>query len=103
MFEELFEGPIALARHRASPLAEERDQFLRHLKDLGYAHLTLKAVACELVVITRHLDLSGREALDVEAVGAAAQRWAAQQNQRHQGTNVGRSTRNFRYWAEPWL
>jgi len=103
MFEELFDGPIARARHRASPLAEERRQFLRHLKDLGYARLTLKAVACELVVITGHLDLSGRGALDTAAVEAAAQRWAAQQTRRHPRTDAWRFTRNFRYWAEQWL
>ncbi len=52
MFEELFPGPIALARHRTSPFADERRQFLRHLHDLGYARLSLKAVGCELVVIS---------------------------------------------------
>jgi len=41
MFEELFPGPIALARHRTSPLADERRQFLRHLHDLGYTRLTV--------------------------------------------------------------
>ena len=103
MFEELFPGPIALARHRTSPLADERRQFLRHLHDLGYARLSLKAVGCELVVITRYLDVSGREALEVAVIEAAAQRWAADQMRRHRGTNPQLSTRNFRYWAEQWL
>jgi site-specific recombinase XerD len=103
MFEELFPGSIALARHRTSPLADERRQFLRHLHDLGYARLTLKAVGCELVVITRYLDLSGPEAVKVAVVEAAARRWAADQMRRHHGTNLQLSTRNFRYWAEQWL
>ncbi len=103
MFEALFPGPIALARHRRSPLADERRQFLRHLHDLGYARLSLKAVACELVVITRYLDLSGREVLEVAVVEAAARRWAADQMRRHHGTNPELSTRNSRYWAEQWL
>jgi hypothetical protein len=60
MFEELFTGPIALARQHQSLFPEERRQFFRHLKDLGYARNTLHAVACELVVITRHLDLLRR-------------------------------------------
>ena len=47
-----------------SPFPEERRQFLRHLQDLGYARNSLHAVACELVVIVRHLDLSGRNAVD---------------------------------------
>ncbi len=63
MFEELFTRRIALARQHQCPFPEERRQFLRHLKDLGYARNTLHAVACELVVITRLLELSGRDAL----------------------------------------
>ena len=103
MCEELFTGPIALARQHASPFPEERRQFLRHLKDLGYARHTLHAVACELVVITRHLDLSGREPLDVAVVEAAARRWAPHRTRRHRGATAARATRNFRYWAEQWL
>ena len=103
MFEELFEGAIALARQRTTPLAEDRRQFLRHLKDLGYARNSLHAVACELVVIARHLDLSGRDAVDVAVVEAAAGRWATHQIHRHRSRKAARSTRNFRYWAEQWL
>jgi site-specific recombinase XerD len=103
MFEALFTGPIALARQHASPFPEQRRQFLRHLKDLGYARNTLHAVACELVVITRHLDLSGRDALDVAVVAAAARRWAPHRTRRHRGATAARATRHFRYWAEQWL
>lgn len=103
MFEELFTGPIALARQHESPFPEERRQFLRHLKDLGYARTSLHAVACELVVITRHLDLSGRDALDVAVVETAARRWATHQTRRHRSATAARSTRNFRYWAVHWL
>src|SRR5229473_3576755 len=76
MFEALFPGPIALARHRTSPLADERRQFLQHLHDLGYARLSLKAVACELVVITRYLDLSSGVALAGTIGGTGAARRA---------------------------
>src|SRR3990170_1715178 len=100
MFEELFTGPIALARQQKSPFPEERRQFLRHLKGLGYARNSLHAVACELVVITRHLDLSGREALDVAVIEAAARRWITHQTRRHRRATA---TRNFRYWAQQWL
>lgn len=102
MFEELFTGAIALARQQESPYPEERRQFLRHLKDLGYARNSLHAVACELVVITRYLDLSGPGALDVAGVEAVARRWATQHSRRR-GKTVVQATRNFRYWAEQWL
>ncbi len=82
-----FPGPIALARQQESPFPEERRQVLRHLNDLGYAHNTLRAVAGELVVIVRRLDLSGDAPMNVATVDAAAQRWAAEQRGRHRRTD----------------
>src|SRR5262249_13659273 len=103
MFDELFDGPIARARQRESPLAEERRHFLSHLQGLGYARSSLRAVACELIVIVTRLDLAGAAPLDVTVVETAAWRWAAHQMRRHHSTNPALSTRNFRYWAEQWL
>lgn len=103
MFEELFDGPIARARQAANPLPEARRQFLSHLKTLGYARTSLKAVACELIIIAERLDLSGAAAIDVGVVEAAARRWAAHQVRRQQSTSLAISERNFRYWAEEWL
>ena len=77
MFEELFEGPIARARQRESPLPEERRRFLSHLRALGYARSSLRAIACELIVIATRLDLSGSEPFDAAGVEAAARRWAS--------------------------
>ncbi len=80
MFEELFAGrPIARARQCHNPLPEERRRFLVHLKGLGYARGTLRAVACELIVIATRLDLSGTHPVDASVVEAAARRWAAHQ------------------------
>jgi integrase/recombinase XerD len=103
MFEELFEGPIARARQRESPLPDERRRFLSHLQSLGYAHSSLRAIACELIVITARLDLSGSEPFDAASVTAAARRWARYQVRRHHSTDPALSVRNFRYWAEQWL
>lgn len=103
MFEELFAGPIALARQRTIPLAEERRRFLHHLKDLGYARSSLHDVACELVVIVQHLDLSGDGPVALAAVDVAAQQWAMQQMRRHRSAKAAISIRNFRYWATQWL
>jgi integrase/recombinase XerD len=103
MFEELFDGPIARARHAGNPYPDARWQFLRYLKTLGYARTSLKAVACELIIIAKRLDLSGAAAIDVTVVEAAAQRWAAHQVRRRHSTSRAISERNFRYWGEQWL
>src|SRR6266571_2567827 len=88
MFDELFSGRRARARQRQSPLPEERRRFLDHLKGLGYARGTLRAVACELIVIATRLDLSGTRVLDASIVEAAAGRWAAHQLRRHHSTSA---------------
>lgn len=103
MFEELFPGPIALARQRTTPLAEERRRFLHHLKDLGYARSSLHDVACELVVVVRQLELADDGPVAPVAVDVAAKQWAMQQIRRHRSAKAAISIRNFRYWATQWL
>ena len=103
MFEDLFDGPIALARQRTTPLAEERRRFLHHLKGLGYARSSLRNVACELVVIVRHLALSSDGPVALAAVDVAAQQWAKHQMRRRRSTKAAISIRNVRYWATQWL
>jgi site-specific recombinase XerD len=103
MFEELFDGPIALARHRKKPLPEERRRFLSHLQTLGYTANSLKTIACELIVIATRLNLAGSGPLDAAIVEVAAQRWARRQRRRHRSRDAALSARNFRYWAEQWL
>ncbi len=92
MFEQLFEGSIARARQRESPLPGEQRRFLSHLQTLGYAHSSLRAIACELIVIATRLDLSGSELFDEAGVEAAARRWATYQVRRHHGTDPALST-----------
>ena len=103
MFEELFDGPIARERQRESPHPEERRRFLRHLQALGYQHSSLRAIACELIVIATRLDLSGSDPVDAAVVEAAARRWATHQIRRQHSTDAALSRRNFRYWAQQWL
>ena len=103
MFEDIFDGPIARARQLAHPYVEPRRQFLDHLQGLGYARTSLKAVACELIIIAGHLDLSGATSIDHATVQTAARGWAAHQVRRGQSTSARISERNFRYWAIQWL
>ncbi len=103
MFDDLFEGPIARARQLAHPYVEPRRRFLDHLQQLGYARTSLKAVACELLIIVNRLDLSGANPVAIATVEAAARRWAAYQVKHGQSASVHISERNFRYWALGWL
>ena len=42
MFDQLFDVPFALARHRTGPLLEERLAFLTHLANQGYSRDALR-------------------------------------------------------------
>jgi site-specific recombinase XerD len=58
MFDRLYIGPVALARHRSGPLFEERLAFLTHLADQGYTTKGLLKQARRLLVIARMLGLA---------------------------------------------
>lgn len=60
MFEQLFERPHVLARHRVGPLLEERRRFLAHLADQGLSRYTLRKTANFLLVATDTLELASR-------------------------------------------
>jgi hypothetical protein len=55
MFEQLFVRRRALARHSTEPLADERRQFLAHLKDCGLPRVTLRWHAEMLLRVTETL------------------------------------------------
>jgi hypothetical protein len=54
------------------------------------------------VVIVRHLDLSGQNAVDIAVVERVARRWATDHSRRRVATTA-LAARNFRYWAVQWL
>jgi integrase/recombinase XerD len=60
MFDQLFERPHALARHRAGPLLKERTSFLTHLAARGMPRITLRCTAQRLLVIANALGLASR-------------------------------------------
>jgi site-specific recombinase XerD len=58
MFDQLFEHPFTLARHRTGPLVEERVAFLTHLASQGYAWRGLRRKARALLAIAHTLGLA---------------------------------------------
>src|SRR6185295_7233685 len=103
MFDDIFDGPIARARQLAHPHIEPRRRFLEHLQRLGYTRNSLRAVACELLIIADRVDLAGAAPIEIAAVEAAARRWAAHQVRCGHATCPRIAERNFRHWATQWL
>jgi len=51
MFSILFQRPKVITRHRAGPLADERERFLRQCEARGYARSMLKKIAWILLAV----------------------------------------------------
>ncbi len=95
MFEQLFQRPTVLRRHRAGPLAVERLSFLRHLADQGMKRSTLRIRACYLLQVVRYLRLNQRpdETVTPEEIRREANRWAARKECR--AGNLRRTEQRF--------
>ena len=74
MFDELFTRPLAVARHRAGPLLEERLSYLAHLAELGMRRIDLQIRAHYLIVIAEFLRLADRpgEVISRDEIGQKA-------------------------------
>jgi hypothetical protein len=57
MFEQLFKAPYTLARHRQSPLAEQRHRYLTHCAELRLALGVRRTIADYLLAVTNYLRL----------------------------------------------
>jgi integrase/recombinase XerD len=78
VFDQLFEEPRALARHRDGPLAEERRRYLVHCAEQGMAPGTIREAATCTLNITHALRLAERpsDLITPEEIKVAADRWA---------------------------
>jgi integrase/recombinase XerD len=105
MFETLFKYPRVLARHREGPVADARERFLTHCAEQGLARESLLRTAREVLIIAKHIDLTTGEAISIHDVEAAADRWAAHQQQRCRlrGFALEGSRQLFIQKALPWL
>lgn len=65
MYDELFQVPTVVARYRAGPYAESREQFLKKAQADGYSPLTLERMAWALLVVAEIVrDAGGRITLE---------------------------------------
>ena len=75
-FEELMSEPATLDRHRTEPLVQEREAFLRYLRDTcGTGLGNIRTTACYLLQIVRLLrlrELRNVTPQEIEAVAASA-------------------------------
>jgi site-specific recombinase XerD len=105
MFEYLVKRPYALARHRNSPLAEERRRYLAHCAELGMARNTLHLIAIYLLIITDVLRLGDRpdDLITPAEIEAEAIRRGKRRNKPSQSKRKRRCGCSFITHATHWL
>jgi site-specific recombinase XerD len=103
MLKDLFKHPAAFARHRHAPLFEERDQYLRHCAEQGYAHTTLLRIARELFQIVQLLKIPSESTVTVQHIRRAAETWARRQCGRGRAHFLAWSRKLFIGVATDWL
>ena len=59
MHDELFKVPAVVARYRAGPYVESREQFLKKARTDGYSPATLERIAWALLVVAEILHRDG--------------------------------------------
>ena len=57
MIEYLFKYPTVLARYREGPLAEVREEFLKHCAKEGYSHSMLRKIAWILLAVANSINI----------------------------------------------
>jgi integrase/recombinase XerD len=102
MFETLYSYPQVLRRHREGPWAEERERFLAHCVEQGFACATLREIAAELLVVARYFRV-GEARFSTQDVEAAADHWVRFQRRRKRIHDCRWSRQRFISTASSWL
>jgi site-specific recombinase XerD len=105
MFDQLFQRPEALARHRDGPLAPERLRYLEHLASQGKAHAFLVLTAHYLLGVVQYLHLARRpdDAISGSEIEQAAALWAVRPHKFSRRASHSRTAERFRCYATRWL
>lgn len=81
MFEDIFFPPTA-AKHRDAPLADQRAEYLLHLKESGASRATLRKYANAHLHLVRHLSLNEHDRIGLAEVGIVAAIWSRPKGRR---------------------
>jgi site-specific recombinase XerD len=105
MLNSLFTQPSILARHINAPYREERERYLRHCEQQGYALQTLLLIARELLWIAQKLPVCPDDGVTVEQIrtAAAANDWKDREHSCGRKLNLCWTRIRFIQIARTWL
>lgn len=102
MFEEIF-FPRTAKSNRAAPLAEQRERYLRYLKDIGSSRSTLRKCANNQLSLVRLLDLREGDRVSAARIEAVAAIWSQPQGRRCRHAASPKNRRRFVSSGVRWL
>jgi site-specific recombinase XerD len=103
MLTTILQRPFSIARHQEFPLREEREAFLKHLRDQGTSHAALRSICWQMLNIIDQLHLKRMRAVSIEEIKEAAERWKTQQRSNPRARSYERTAVYFTYVAKKWL
>lgn len=103
-FEELMSTPATLDRHRMEPLVQEREAFLRYLRDTcGTGLGNIRTTACYLLQIVRLLRLRELRNVTPQEIEVVAARWIKRRHVYHNCRGGIHAQRHFAWTARRWF
>src|SRR5215831_10464635 len=103
MFDQLFDRPETVIRHRSAPLLDARVRYLRHCQNLGSPRGTLRRKARELLVIIDQMKLQEEGAIHLKDIEAAARRWAYREPSHYKLKDAEETRKHFVRVTKRWL
>ncbi len=103
MFNQLFNRPRDLKRHKTAPLAEERLRYLSHCAEQGTRKSSLRRLAQAQLMIIEQIGLTGEGKTSSEQIEAAADRWAALKPPQRKTKDFRKARLRFIGAATRWL
>lgn len=102
MMEELIKRPATLARYLESPLAEERDSFLKHCAQVGYTPSMLQKVSWIIWTVAEHIGIAHGN-LTMEDIRNAVDHRAYFQRKSTQTKDSKSNRQMFIHFATEWV
>lgn len=94
MFETIF-FPHTAKKHRAAPLAEQRERYLRHLKEIGTSRATLRKSANNHLNLVRLLNVQEGDRISIQDIEAAATIWSQPNGRRCDRAATAKTRQRF--------
>jgi site-specific recombinase XerD len=103
MFEQIFNLPSAIARHREGPLAKERADYLAHLASHGASRSLLRQTEFYMLAAARRMKLDKTSRLSSEQIAVAARSWANRRQRKSYTGSISGPKEKFESVVTAWF